>query len=150
MFGWNETKLEGSVETRRSVQGMNDDTVLATFGTGADAETRGFDEATHTRVVATEMVRARQRLSHYRTLYASFLEAGEPVMIENLDEGADAGAIPAKLVFTDSIPVGGGAEAANVTVWTEATLLEALVRERTIADYFMALLDELEPAQQSS
>jgi hypothetical protein len=126
---------------------MSDATVLATFGTGADAETRGFDEATHTRVMATEMVRARQRLSHYRTLYAAFLEAGEPVMIENLDEVSDAGTVPAKLAFTDTIPVGGGAEAANVTVWTEVTLLEALVRERTISDYFTALLDELEPAQ---
>lgn len=128
---------------------MSDATVLATFGTAADTESRGFDEATHTRVMATEMVRARQRLAYYRTLYAAFLEAGEPVMIENLDEVADEGAVPAKLVFTDTIPVGGGAESANVTVWTEATLLEALVRERTIADYFMALLDELEPVQSS-
>ena len=138
------------METRRSVQSMSDATILATFGTGADADSRGYDEATHTRVLATEMVRARQRLAYYRTLYAAFLEAGEPVMIENLDEVADPGAVPAKLVFTDTIPVGGGAEAANVTVWTEVTLLEALVRERTIADYFMALLDELEPAQQAS
>lgn len=137
------------METRPSVQNMSDTTVLTTFGTTADAETRGFDEATHTRVMATEMVRARQRLAHYRTLYTAFLEAGEPVMIENLDEVADAGAIPAKLVFTDTIPVDGGAEAANVTVWTEVSLLEALVRERTIADYFMALLDELEPVQQT-
>ena len=97
--------------------------------------------------MATEMVRARQRLAHYRTLYAAFLEAGEPVMIENLDEDVASGAVPAKLVFTDTIPVGGGAEAANVTVWTEVTLLEALSRERTIADYFTALLDELEPAR---
>ncbi len=138
------------METRPSVQSMSDATVLATFGTTADTETRGFDEATHTRVMASEMVRARQRLAYYRTLYAAFLEAGEPVMIENLDENADDGAIPAKLVFTDTIPLGAEAEAANVTVWTEVSLLEALVRERTIADYFMALLDELEPINQSS
>ena len=56
---------------------------------------------------------------------------------------------PAKLIFMDTIPVEGGAEAANVTVWTEVSLLEALVQERTIADYFMALLDELEPVQQA-
>ena len=128
---------------------MSDATVLAAFATGADSATRGFDEATHTRVMATEMVRARQRLAHYRTLYAAFLEAGEPMMIENLDEVADAGANPAKLVFTDTIPVGGNAEAANVTVWTEATLLDSLARERTIADFFIAVLDEVEPQQQT-
>jgi hypothetical protein len=135
------------METRPSVQGMSDAEALAAFATSADVATRGFDEATHTRVMATEMVRARQRLAHYRTLYAAFLEAGEPVMIENLDEVAGAGAVPAKLVFTDTIPVEGGAESANVTVWTEVSLLEALRRERTIADYFTALLDELETTQ---
>ena len=135
------------METRSSVKGMSDAEALAAFETSADAETRGFDEATHTRVMATEMVRARQRLAHYRTLYAAYLEAGEPVMIENLDETADAGTVPAKLVFTDTMPAGGSAEAANVTVWTEATLLEALMRERAISDYFTALLDELEPAR---
>jgi len=150
MGWWSQTEPEGVMETRPSVQSMSDATVLATFGTTTDVETRGFDEATHTRVMATEMVRARERLAYYRTLYAAFLEAGEPVMIENLDEVADAGAVPAKLVFTDTIPVGGGAEVANVAIWTEVTLLDALVRERTIADYFMALLDELTPIQQTS
>lgn len=146
MTYWSDTEPESPVDTRPSVKGMSDAEALAAFETGADAETRGFDDATHTRVMATEMVRARQRLAHYRTLYAAFLEAGEPVMIENLDEDAQAGAVPAKLVFTDTIPVWDGAEAAHVTVWTEATLLEALLRERTIADYFTALLDELDPA----
>jgi hypothetical protein len=128
---------------------MSDAEALAAFETGADVATRGFDETTHTRVMAAEMVRARQRLAHYRTLYAAFLEAGEPVMIENLDEADGMGAIPAKLVFTDTIAAGDIAEAANVAVWTEVTLLEALVRERTIADFFTAVLDELEPGQQA-
>ena len=144
-----ETELERHMDKRRSVTVMSDSEVLAAFEMGTDAESRGFDEATHTRVMVTEMVRARQRLSHYRTLYAAFLEAGEPVMIENLDENAATGTVPAKLVFTDTIPVEGGAEGANVTVWTEAPLLEALSREHTIADYFTALLDEREPAQQA-
>lgn len=138
------------MERQRSVEGMSDAEVLATFATGADAASRGFDEATHTRVMATEMVRARQRLAHYRTLYTAFLEAGEPVMIENLDEAAEAGAVPAKLVFTDAIPDGDSTAAATITVWTEASLLESLMRERTIATFFTALLDEMEPAQQVS
>lgn len=49
-----------------------------------------------------------------------------------------------------TIPAGDDAVAANVTVWTEAALLEALTRERTIAGYLTALLDELVPAQQAS
>jgi hypothetical protein len=68
-------------------------------------------------------------------------------MIENLDEVEATGAVPAKLVFTDTIPSEDIAETANVAVWTELTLLEALVRERTIADFFTKVLDELEPAQ---
>ncbi len=137
------------METRPSVEGMSDAEALAAFATGTDAATRGFDATTHTRVMAAEMVRARQRLAHYRTLYAAFLQAGEPVMIENLDETEASGTVPAKLVFTDTIPTGDLAEGASVAVWTEGTLLDALVRERTIADFFIAVLDELEPGQQA-
>ena len=134
------------METRPSVEAMTDAQALGAFGTGADAANRGFDAATHTRVMASEMVQARQRLAHYRTLYAAFLEAGEPVMIENLDEGGDAGAVPAKLVFTDDAnPAREQAELGDVVIWTEPALLEALARERTIADFFTAVLDELEP-----
>jgi hypothetical protein len=136
------------MERRPSVEGMSDAEALAAFGTGADAATRGFDEAIHTRVMAAEMVRARQRLVHYRTLFAAFLEAGEPVMIENLDEEGQR-AVPAKLVFTDTLPVQEGVDPADVVVWTEPALLEALIRERTIADFFTAVLDELEPVRQA-
>jgi hypothetical protein len=143
-----EANPEEPMERRPSVEAMSDAQALATFGTGADATNCGFDEATHTRVMAAEMVRARQRLAHYRTLYAAFLEAGEPVMIENLDEAGQS-AVPAKLVFTDTLPVQEGVDPAGVVVWTEATLLEALARERTIADFFTKLLDELEPVRQA-
>jgi hypothetical protein len=125
---------------------MSDAQALAAFGSGPDSATRGFDAATHTRVMAAELVRARERLAYYRTLYAAFLEAGEPLMIENLDEAGRAGAVPAKLVFTDdATAVQASAPSADVVVWNEAALLEALTRERIIADFFTKVLDELEP-----
>jgi hypothetical protein len=133
--------------TRPSVEAMTDAQTLAAFGTGTETATRGFDEATHTRVMAAELVRARQRLAHYRTLYAAFLEAGEPMMIENLDDAGGAGAVPAKLVFTDDATPVRDTAASDVVVWTEPALLEALTRERTIADFFTAVLDELVPVQ---
>jgi hypothetical protein len=140
--------MEDAKGTRASVEAMTDAQTLAAFGTGAEAATRGFDAAIHTRVMATELVRARERLAHYRTLYAAFLDAGEPIMIENLDEVGKAGAVPAKLVFTDDpTPVQAGAASAEVVVWTEAALLEALTRERIIADFFTKVLDEREPIQ---
>jgi hypothetical protein len=135
------------MSTRPSVETMSDAQALAAFGTGPDAATRGFDAATHTRVMAAELVRARERLAHYRTLYAAFLEAGEPLMIENLDEAGGTGAVPAKLVFTDDASsVQASAQSVDVVVWSEAALLDALMRERTIADYFIKVFDELEPA----
>jgi hypothetical protein len=134
------------MSTRPSVETMSDAQTLAAFGTGADAATRGFDAATHTRVMAAELVRARERLAHYRALYAAFLEAGEPVMIENLDEAGEAGAVPAKLVFTDDpTSAQAGPAAADIVVWTEPALLEVLTRERVVADFFTKVLDELDP-----
>src|SRR5215210_7054596 len=90
------------MEILQPVESMTDDEVLATFGTSEDPEQRGFDEVTHTRVIAAELVRARNRLAYYRTLYAAFIETGKPFMIENLDDSASNGTIPAKLVFTDA------------------------------------------------
>jgi hypothetical protein len=142
-----EIEQEGPMSTRRSVESMSDAQTLTAFGTGPDAATRGFDSATHTRVMASELIRARERLAHYRTLYAAFLEAGEPFMIENLDEAGGAGAVPAKLVFTDDPgSAQASAPSADVVVWSEAALLDALARERTIADFFTNVLDELESA----
>src|SRR5215207_3936121 len=138
------------MEILRPVETMTDDEVLATFGTSEDPEQRGFDEVTHTRVIAAELVRARNRLAYYRTLYAAFIETGKPFMIENLDdETTDNGAIPAKLVFTEVaehvLEIGDQPE---VVIWTEPVLLDALAQERAVHDFFTALLDELEPALQ--
>jgi hypothetical protein len=120
------------METLQPVESMTDDEVLATFGTSEDPEHQGFDEITHTRVIAAELVRARNRLAYYRTLYAAFI-----------------GAIPAKLVFTDVadhvLAIGDQPE---VVIWTEPVLLDALAQERAVHDFFTALLDELEPALQ--
>ena len=135
------------MDTLQPVELMTDDQVLTTFGTAEDPAGRGFDEATHTRVLAYELVRARNRLAHYRTLYASFLEVGKPYMIENLDETDGGGAVPAKLVFTDDPDQAQAAEdGAPVIVWTEPALLDALAQERAVHDFFTDLLDELEPA----
>jgi hypothetical protein len=136
------------MDTLRPVESMSDDEVLVTFGTAAEPDQRGFDETTHTRVIAYELVRARSRLAHYRTLYTAFVEGGTPYMIENLDEAAGDGVVPAKLVFTDDEDEALAAEdlAEEVEVWTEPLLLEALVQSRGILDYFTELLNELEPA----
>jgi hypothetical protein len=100
-------------------------------------------------VIAAELVRARNRLAYYRTLYAAFIETGKPFMIENLDDDSSDGAIPAKLVFTEAadhvLAVGAQPE---VVIWTEPVLLDALTQERAVHDFFTALLDELEPAVQ--
>jgi hypothetical protein len=126
--------------TQQPVESMIDSEVLATFDTAEDPARRGFDEVTHTRVMAYELVRTRNRLSYYRALYAAFLEAGKPYMIENLDDDASDGGIPAKLVFTDDV--------GHVREIEEPELLGALVQERAVLDYFTELLDELEPAVQ--
>jgi hypothetical protein len=136
------------MDTLQPVELMSDNEVLATFGTAAAPDQRGFDEPTHTRVIAYELVRARSRLAHYRSLYTTFLEGGAPYMIENLDEDAGEGTVPAKLVFTDDEDHALAVEdqAADVVVWTEPLVLEALVQTRGILDYFTELLNELEPA----
>ena len=138
------------MDTMQPVERMTDEQVLATFGTAEDPAARGFDAATYTRVLAYELVRSRSRLAYYRTLYASFVEVGKPYMIENLDEAQDGDAVPAKLVFTDDADhVLGLEDSADVIVWTEPELLDALMRERTVQDFFTDLLDELEPALQN-
>lgn len=133
----------------QSVESMTDEQVLSTFGTSEDGGIRGFDEATHTRVMAYELVRARNRIAYYRTLYSAFIEAGKPYMIENLDEESSNGSVPAKLVFTDDashlLEIEGQPDC---VIWTEPALLDALVQERAVHDFFTELLDELEPALQ--
>ncbi len=89
------------METMQQVEQMSDEQVLAAFGTAEDPAGRGFDEATYARVLAYELVRSRQRLTHYRTLYSSFIGEGKLYMVENLDEIGDGDGIPAKLVFSD-------------------------------------------------
>ncbi len=135
------------MDANQPVERLSDAEVLAKFGTAEAPDRRGFDEETQTRVFAYELVRARRRLAHYRTLYTSFVREDKPYMIETLDETLDDGGIPAKLVFTDD------AEQAlelsddpDVIVWVEPLLLEALTRERAVLDFFSDLLDELEPA----
>jgi hypothetical protein len=135
------------MDTLQQVELMTDEQILAKFGTSEDPSTRGFDEATHTRVLAYELVRARSRLALYRTLYATFIAEGRPYMVENLDESQDGDAVPAKLVFAEDPDHLRGLEGSgNVVVWTEPDLLEALERERVVHDFFAELLEELEPA----
>jgi hypothetical protein len=137
------------MDTMMLVEQMNDEEVLSAFGTAEDPGRRGFDEATWARVLAHELVRSRARLAHYRTLYTSFVDAGKPFMIENLDEAGDGRSVPAKLVFSsDAGQVLRLEEQADVIVWTEPDLIDALAQERALLDFFTGLLDELEPALQ--
>ncbi len=140
------------MDTRQLVEQMTDEQIFAAFGTAEDPAARGFDDATYARVLAYELVRARSRVAHYRTLYAAFIEAGKRFMIENLDEEAQDGAgVPAKLVFTDDAErIQELDERPDVDIWTEPALLEALLQERAVLDFFTDLLDELEPALQES
>ncbi len=137
------------MENDRSVAAMNDEEVLAAFGTAEDPARRGFDEETQLRVLAHELVKARGRLSYYRTLYSSFVPEGKRFMIENLADGDDVQGLPVKLAFTDD-----GAEARRleespgVTIWTEPELLDALTQERAILDFFTTMLGEFVPALQ--
>lgn len=131
------------------VEFMSDDDLLAAFGAAGGDGGADVDPATYARVMAHELVRARNRVNLYRTLYASFLEAGKPFMVENLDEEADGeiDGIPVKLVFSDDPDhVRGLEEAGNVNVWSEPELLDALTQERAVQQYFTDLLQELEPA----
>lgn len=131
------------------VEFMSDDDVLAAFGAAGADGGGSVDPKIYARVMAHELVRARHRVNLYRTLYGSFLEAGKPFMVENLDEEADGeiDGIPVKLVFSDDPDhVRGLEEAGNVNVWSEPELLDALTQERAVQQYFTDLLQELEPA----
>jgi hypothetical protein len=135
------------MDTLPQVERMTDEQVLATFGTAEDPAGRGFDNATYARVLAYELVRSRQRLAHYRTLYAAFIDGGAEYMIENLDESLDGDAVPVKLVFADAPDQVQGLEnGAEVVVWTEPELLAELTAERAVHDFLTGLLDEIEPA----
>lgn len=131
------------------VEFMSDDDVLSAFGVVGIDDDAMVEPAIYARVMALELVRARNRVNLYRTLYASFLEAGKPFMVENLDEEIDGeiGGIPVKLVFSDDPDhVRGLEESGNVNVWSEPELLEALTQERAVQQFFTDLLQELEPA----
>src|SRR3712207_4282127 len=133
------------VQTRQSFEQMADAEILASLGMAPGDAGRGFDAATQARVFADGLVRSRGRFAHHRALYAAFVGAGKPYMIENLDDEGDGRAVPAKLVFADD-PPGPEVEASPLAVvWTERTLLAALAEERAIQDYFAGLLDELAP-----
>ena len=133
------------MDVQQSVGRMNNEDVLALFGTALDLANRGFEDATHARVLAFEFVASRARLAHYRTLYQAFVEGGMRYMIENLDERDGTGGVPAKLVFTDEpADIAGLDEDPRVIVWTEAALLQELGNERAIVDYFAGVLDELQ------
>ena len=135
------------MDTLPQVERMTDEQVLTTFGTAEDPGGRGFDNATYGRVLAHELVRSRQRLAHYRTLYAAFVGGGTAYMVENLDESRDGDAVPAKLVFVDAPEQMQGLDSgAEVVVWTEPDLLAELTAERAVHDFLTGLLDELEPA----
>ena len=137
------------MDGQQSVQRMTDEQLLATFGTAEDPVGRGFDDATQARVLAYELVRARSRVAFYRTLYASFIEAGQPYMIENLDDTGDGDSLPVKLAFTDAAAEARRLEESpGVTVWTEPELLDALTQERAILDFFTTMLGEFVPALQ--
>lgn len=132
------------MENDRSVAEMSDEEVLAAFGTAEDPARRGFDEETQLRVLAHELVKARGRLSYYRTLYSSFVPEGKRFMIENLADGDDVEGLPVKLAFTDDEEHARELELSDdVVVWMEGELLDALRQELMLHDYFTDLLDEL-------
>ncbi|HYP60073.1 MAG TPA: hypothetical protein VEQ36_06550 [Thermomicrobiales bacterium] len=120
--------------------------ILATFDMSAGLAGRNFDAVTQCRVFADGLVRSRGRLAHYRTLYAAFIDAGSPFMVENLNEDSDNGATPAKLVFVDAAPGPEVVASPLTVVWTERALLAALATERATQVFFAELLDELAPA----
>jgi hypothetical protein len=133
-----------AAESRQAVEDMTDADVLTAFDTAADPTGRGFDDATQLRVLASELVRARNRVATYRALYASFLAEGKHYLIENVAEDAVVAGVPAKLVFTDDAARAQALEDhGDVVVWTEPDLLATLTQERVIQDFFTELLDEL-------
>lgn len=133
------------MDVQQSVEQMSDSEILTAFGMGEGMAGRGFDTATQARVFADELIRSRGRFAQYRALYAAFIAAGQPYMIENLDEVGDGAAVPAKLAFSDQPPEPEVEADPMLMVWTERLLLEALAEERAIQDFFANLLDELEP-----
>jgi len=133
------------MQTRRSFEHMADAEILASLGMGAGPAGRGFDAPTQARVFADGLVRSRGRFAHSRALYAAFVAAGKPYMVENLDEEGDGRVVPAKLLFADDPPGPEVEESPLAVVWTERTLLAALAEERAIQDYFAGLLDEIAP-----
>ena len=135
-----------TMDSEQSVESLSDEQVLVAFGMAADSAGWGFDAATQARVFAFELVRARHRVAHYRALYATFLDAGQPYMVENLDDAGDGTGLPAKLVFTDDVEQVAQLEAnGEVEIWTELELLRVLTQERTVQEFFTDLLDELLP-----
>jgi hypothetical protein len=133
------------MDNKPSFEQMTDKEIWSVVGMTADVDGSDVDPVTQARVFANELIRSRGRFTYHRTLYAAFIGAGKPSMVENLDEIGDGQAIPAKLVFLDEAP--GPEVTANplLRVWTERALLEALSEERAVQDYFTALLDELAP-----
>jgi hypothetical protein len=130
----------------QTIEAMSDEEIMTAFETSVDPETRGFDEVTLTRVLASELVRARNRVAHYRTLLNSFLAEGKRFMIENVAEDLVEDGVPVKLVFTDDYEhVQALAESDEVVIWTEVDLLDALKQERVIQDFFCDTLEEMVP-----
>jgi hypothetical protein len=134
------------MDKRLPIEQMTEAEILASLGMTAGEAGRGFDAAIQARVYADGLIRSRGRFANYRALYAAFIDAGRPYMIENLDEAGDGAAVPAKLLFADEAPAPEVAENPFARVWTERTLLEALSEERSIQDFFTELLDELAPS----
>lgn len=133
------------MDVQQSVGRMSNDEVLALFETALDLPSRGFDNTTQARVWAFEFVTSRARQAHYRTLYQAFIEGGMRYMIENLDDGDGTDRVPAKLMFTDEpADIVGLDQDPRMIVWTERPLLQALVNERAIVDYFAGVLDEFQ------
>jgi hypothetical protein len=133
------------MDTQQPVEQLSDGEILNAFGMTDGLAGRGFDAATQARVFADELIRSRGRFAHYRALYAAFVTADKPYMIENLDEVGDGAAVPAKLVFADEPPAQDVGADPMLMVWSERLLLEALTEERAIQDFFAGLLDELMP-----
>jgi len=133
------------MENQPVFEQMTDEEIRAAVGLTTAADGTDLNAATQARVFATELIRSRGRFIHQRTLYAAFIGAGKPYMIENLDEIGAGRAVPAKLVFVDEPPGPAVTDNPLLRVWTERALLETLTEERAVQDYFTALLDELAP-----
>jgi hypothetical protein len=131
--------------TQVSFETMTDAEIRQAAGLPETALEHDVDDAAQARVYADALIRARGRFDHYRALYAAFIAADKPWMIENLDEIGDGAAEPAKLIFADEDPSAETGANPMLKVWTERSLLAALSEERAIQDFFAGLLDELAP-----